>query len=105
MQPRLSNPAIERAAREQIYWHFRECTGPDGKPPPPDTILLMFTIRPDGTVNPALVETRCVDPDLTETYAATVDCVARQFAAHPFRGPAATRRMAARVMITWPSTD
>ena len=41
VQPQLSSPAIERAAREQIYWSLRRCTGPDGKSPPPESMVTL----------------------------------------------------------------
>jgi outer membrane biosynthesis protein TonB len=102
LQPLLSSPAIERAAREQIYWPLaQKCKGPDGKPPPPDSILLKFTIRGDGTVHPASVEASSEDPRLE----ATAECVLREFSALPFRGPPAGRQSDARVIMTWPSVD
>jgi hypothetical protein len=101
LQPLLSSPAIERAAREQIYWSLRKCTGPDGNPPPPESITLKFTIEADGSVDPASVSTEVADPALEPT----AECVLTAFSASPFRGPAATRRASARVIITWPSVD
>jgi hypothetical protein len=102
LQPLLSSPAIERAAREQIYWTLgQKCKGPDGKPPAADSIVLKFTVRADGTVHPASVEASTDDPKLE----ATAECVLREFSALPFRGPAASRQSEARVIITWPSVD
>jgi hypothetical protein len=101
VQPLLSSPAIERAAREQIYWNLRKCTGPDGKAPPPESITLRFTIDSDGSVDPASVSTHAATPELEPT----AECVLSAFSASPFRGPAATRKTSARVIITWPSVD
>ncbi len=102
IQPLLSSPAIERAAREQIYWNLmRKCPGPDGQPPPPDTITLLFTIRGDGTVAPASVGATTSD----KRYEKTAECVVREFSASPFRGPAATRWVSAKIIVTWPSVD
>ena len=101
-QPALSTPAIERAAREQIYWALsKKCVGPDGKPPPADTIALVFTIRPDGSIDPASVAATTDD----KRYEATAECVLREFSALPFRGPTATLHTTARIMVTWPSVD
>jgi hypothetical protein len=100
--PMLSTPAIERAAREQIYWTLsKKCLGPDGKPPPPDTITITFTIQPDGGVDPASVAAKASSP----RYEATAECVLREFSALPFRGPTATFLTTARIMFTWPSVD
>ncbi len=102
IQPLLSSPAIERAAREQIYWNLmRKCRGPDGQAPPPDAITLLFTIRGDGSVAPASVGATASD----KRYEQTAECVVREFSASPFRGPAATRWVSAPIIVTWPSVD
>ena len=102
VQPLLSSPAIERAAREQIYWTLHEqCRGPDGAPPPPDAITLRFTIRHDGSVDPASVSAHANDAQFVDV----AECVLREFSALPFRGPAAGRDNTARVIVTWPSVD
>jgi hypothetical protein len=101
-QPDLSSPAIERTAREQIYWKLNEkCRGADGKSLPPDSITLVFTIRTDGTVDPASVAASADD----EIHEAAAECVLREFSASPFRGPSATLLTSVRVIITWPSAD
>lgn len=102
IQPLLSTPAIERAARAQIYWPLRQkCAGPDGQPPPPDAVTLTFSIRSDGTVDPASVTAEAGD----KRFEPTADCVLREFSALPFRGPGAVLGSSARVIITWPSVD
>lgn len=101
IQPQLSSPAIEREARAQIYWSLRECKGPDGRVPPPESITLAFTLREDGTVDPASVIASADD----EALQSTAECVLRAFSATPFEGPVATRRTPARIRITWPSVD
>ncbi len=101
IQPQLSSPAIEREARAQIYWRLRECKGPDGRPPPPESITLAFTLREDGTVDPASVIASADDEELQSA----AECVLREFSATPFEGPLATRRTPARIRITWPSVD
>ncbi|HHH29865.1 MAG TPA: hypothetical protein ENK57_16175 [Polyangiaceae bacterium] len=101
IQPQLSSPAIEQQARAQIYWSLRECKGPDGRPPPPESITLAFTLREDGTVDPASVLASADDESLQKT----AECVLRAFSATPFEGPLAARRTPARIRITWPSVD
>ena len=102
VQPLLSSPAIERAAREQIYWTLHEkCPGPDGESLPPDAITLRFTIRHDGSVDPASVAANASEDRFSDAAA----CVLREFSALPFRGPAAGRNNTARVIVTWPSAD
>ncbi|MBW2455992.1 MAG: hypothetical protein JRI68_15855 [Deltaproteobacteria bacterium] len=100
--PLLSSPAIERAARELIYWNLmQKCSGPNDEQPPPDVITLVFTIRSDGSVDPTSVSASASDKRYEETAA----CVVREFSASPFRGPPATLRSSARIIVTWPSVD
>jgi hypothetical protein len=101
LAPALSSPAIERAARAQLYWRLRECRLPNGAPPPPDAITLGFTIRQDGTVDPASVSASAGD----DAHAEVAVCVLRTFSASPFLGPPAGLDTSARVLITWPSVD
>lgn len=100
-QPLLANPAIERAARAQIYWQLRACTGPDGKAPPPESVALSFTLRPDGSVDPATVGATTENDELE----AVAECVVRTFSSIPFRGPAAARGTSPSVVVLWPSVD
>jgi hypothetical protein len=102
IQPLLSSPAIERAAREQIYWELmKKCRGPDGEAPTPEVITLVFTIRADGSVDPASAAASAAEA----RYEATAACVLREFSAIPFRGPAAALATEARIIVTWPSVD
>lgn len=102
VHPLISSPAVERAAREQVYWTLHQkCRGDDGEPPPPDAIILVFTILPDGSVDPASVGVSAEDDAHREIAA----CVRREFSAVPFRGPMAGRDSSARVIVTWPSVD
>lgn len=101
LAPALSSPAIERAARAQLYWRLRVCRTASGAPPPPDSITLGFTIRQDGTVDPASVSATASDEALAEVAL----CVLRTFSASPFLGPPAGLDTSARVLITWPSVD
>ncbi len=100
-RPLLSNPAIERAARAQIYWQLRKCTTETGAPPPAESIVLSFTLRPDGTVDPATVGAEALDDSLD----GVAECVVRMFSTVPFRGPAAAHGTSPRVVVVWPSVD
>ncbi len=99
--PLLSNPAIERAARAQIYSPLRICAEASNPPPPPESITLSFTLRPDGSVDPASVGAIANKEALDEVAA----CVVRTFSKIPFRGPAAAHGTSPRVVILWPSVD
>jgi hypothetical protein len=101
VQPLLSNGAIERAARAQIYWPLRECLDADGQLPPAESITLAFSLRPDGSVDPATVSASASEKRLEPV----AECVVRRFSAGAFRGPAAARGTSARVVILWPSVD
>ncbi|MBI4956963.1 MAG: hypothetical protein HY908_33415 [Myxococcales bacterium] len=102
IRPGLSNPAVERMAREQIYWQLvQECRAPDGKVLPPDAVLLEFVIRPDGTVDPSSVAVSAEIP----AYRAAAECMQRKFVALPFRPPAATLGRKTVVQATLPSVD
>jgi hypothetical protein len=101
-QPLLSSPAIERAARAQIYWRLMQaCAGPTGKLPPPESVTLVFTIRADGAVDPTSVAATAANKELEPV----AECVMRTFSAAPFVGPAETRGSSAKIEITWPSVD
>ncbi|MBI4703276.1 MAG: hypothetical protein HY744_19340 [Deltaproteobacteria bacterium] len=101
-QPQLSSAAIERAAREQLYWPIvQKCRGPDGQILPPEVISLSFVIRPDGAVDPSSVKASARHP----RYEKAVDCVLREFAAVPFVAPRAALGSETRVVALVPSVD
>lgn len=102
IQPWISNPAIERTAREQLYWPLvQRCRDPEGAILPPEAITLVFTIRTDGSVDPASVAATAND----ERYEAAAECVVREFSALSFAGPPATIGNTTRVISTLPSVD
>ncbi len=102
LRPQLSNVAIERAAREQIYWRLvQKCRDGKGEILPPDSITLVFTIRTDGSIDPASVGATAAD----KRYRAAAECVVREFSAIPFRGPEAALDQDTRVIATLPSVD
>jgi hypothetical protein len=105
--PHISNPAMERAAREQYYWPIvQKCRGPDGEILLPESIDLRFTIRHDGPVDPASVTAGATDP----RYTRAAECAVREFSALGFTSPQATvgqsiRVNGDRVIATLPSVD
>jgi len=102
VQPTMSNPAIERAAREQIYWPLvQKCRGPKGEILPPDSITLRFTIRTDGTVDPASVDAEADE----EKYQSAAQCVVREFSSIPFQGPPSSLGATTRINAKLPSVD
>jgi hypothetical protein len=102
VQPGLSNVAIERALRAQIYWSLvQKCRGPDGEVLPPDTVTLVFTVLSDGTVDPASVGATANE----RRYDKAAECMVREFSAIPFRGPPASVGGTSRVIATLPSVD
>jgi hypothetical protein len=102
VEPLVSSPALERAARAQVYWALaQKCTTTDGKLPPPESIFLSFTIGSDGSVDPTSISVTSEDPSL----ATVVDCVLREFAATPFTVPAARGGARSTVLVAWPSVD
>jgi hypothetical protein len=102
VQPGLSNVAIEHALRAQVYWRLvQKCRGPEGELLPPDTVTLVFTVRSDGTVDPASVGATANE----RRYDKAAECVVREFSAIPFRGPPASIGGDSRVISTLPSVD
>jgi hypothetical protein len=102
VQPGLSNVAIEHALRAQVYWPLvQKCRGPEGEFLPPDTVTLVFTVRSDGTVDPASVGATAN----ARRYDKAAECVVREFSAIPFRGPPASLGGDSRVISTLPSVD
>ncbi|HHH11935.1 MAG TPA: hypothetical protein ENK23_07680 [Sorangium sp.] len=100
--PLLSSPALEQTARAQLYWALHKaCPGPDGKPLPADVITLRFTIRADGSVEPASVSASSADNHFQQT----AECVLKTFSSLPFHGPVAGRGSTATLVVTWPSVD
>jgi hypothetical protein len=102
VQPGLSSVAIERALRAQVYWPLvQKCRGPEGEILPPDTVTLVFSVRSDGTVDPASVGATANE----RRYDGAAECVVREFSAIPFRGPPASFGGTSRVIATLPSVD
>jgi hypothetical protein len=98
----MSTPAIEKAARAQLYWILvQRCRGPDGNILPPDTITLSFNIDADGTILPASILATAAEPQYEEAAA----CMRKELSSAPFRAPPGARGQPTRVDATVPSVD
>ncbi|WP_437730450.1 hypothetical protein [Sorangium sp. So ce1335] len=102
VQVDMSSPAIEKAARAQLYWDLvQRCRGPDGKILPPDVIRVEFNVDADGYIVAPTIIGSASDPRYDE--AAT--CMRRELSAATFRAPAGARGLPTRVDATVPSVD
>ncbi|MDC0742103.1 hypothetical protein [Polyangium mundeleinium] len=98
----IPSPAVERAARAQLYYPLvTRCRGVDGKILPPDTIVLRFKIDVDGY----LVSSSISASGTEARYEAAANCMQRELSAAAFRAPAAARGVATWVNATVPSVD
>jgi hypothetical protein len=102
VQGNMSTPAIEKAARAQLYWDLvQRCRGPDGKLLPPDVIRVDFNVDPEGYIVVPTVVATASDPRYDEAAA----CMRRELSAATFRVPAGARGLPTRVEATVPSVD
>ena len=102
MQPAMANPAIERAARAQLYWNLvQRCRDKNGKILPPDAILMRFNIDADGYITPSSIVARATAAE----HADAAHCMQRELSTATFRAPAATWGHIGAVHATLPSVD
>ncbi len=102
VQAAMANPAIERAARAQLYWNLvQRCRDKDGKLLPPDAIAIRFTIDVDGYISPSSIVARAASPE----HADAAHCMRRELSTATFRAPAATWGHVGAVRVTLPSVD
>lgn len=102
MQVDMSSPAIEKAARAQLYWDLvQRCRGPDGKILPPDVIRVEFNVDADGYIVAPTIIGSASDP----LYDDAATCMRRELSAATFRAPAGARGLPTRVDATVPSVD
>ncbi|XXY13640.1 hypothetical protein WME88_35860 [Sorangium sp. So ce216] len=102
VQADMSTPAIEKAARAQLYWDLvQRCRGPDGKLLPPDVIRVEFNVDAEGYIVAPTIIGSASDPRYDE--AAT--CMRRELSGAAFRAPAGARGLPTRVDATVPSVD
>ena len=98
----IPSPAVERAARAQLYHPLvTRCRDEGGKILPPDTIVLRFKIDVDGYIVSSSISTSATEP----RYEAAANCMQRELSAAAFRAPAAARGVATWVNATVPSVD
>lgn len=98
----LPDPAIERAARAQLYFPLTtRCKDRDGKILPPDAIHLHFRIDPEGYVVPSSISAVAADP----RYEDAANCMRRELGTATFRAPASARGTGTTVNATLPSVD
>ncbi|WP_437332090.1 hypothetical protein [Sorangium sp. So ce394] len=102
VQADMSSPAIEKAARAQLYWDLvQRCRGPDGKILPPDAVRVEFNVDAEGYIVVPTIIGSASDPRYDE--AAT--CMRRELSGATFRAPAGARGLPTRVDATVPSVD
>lgn len=102
VQSEMSTPAIEKAARAQLYWPLvQRCRAPDGRMLPPEVITLSFTIDPEGYLVPTSIVATSADPRYEEAAA----CMRKELSGATFRAPPAARGLTTRVDALVPSID
>jgi hypothetical protein len=102
VEPQLSSPAIERAARAQLYWPLvQRCRDREGKILPPDMVKLQFTIDAEG----AIVSSSVVATPVETRFEDAAQCMRRELSAATFRAPAASRGVPSLITATVPSVD
>jgi hypothetical protein len=102
IEPGMSTPAIERAARAQLYWPMvQRCRDAGGAILPPEVVHLTFHLDRDGYVIPASILAVAKDA----AFADAARCMARELAAAAFRAPPGARGLPEDVSMDVPSVD
>ena len=102
VEPGMSTPSIERAARAQIYWPLvQHCRDPEGAILPPEVVHLAFQIDRDGYIVPSTVVAVPKEPRFGDA----ARCMARELSMATFRAPAAARGLLQNVSTDVPSVD
>jgi hypothetical protein len=102
VQPAMASPAIERAARAQLYWNLvQRCRDPEGHILPPEVIRLQFHIDVDGYI----VASTIVATPRAARFADAAHCMQRELSTAAFQAPASTRGRDCAVDATVPSVD
>ena len=101
IEPGMSTPAIERAARAQLYWPLvQRCRDRDGNILPAEVVHLTFHLDRDGYVIPATILAVGKEP-----FADAARCMARELGMATFRSPAGARGTPVTVAMDVPSVD
>ena len=102
LQASMATPAIERAARAQLYWNLvQRCRDQAGNILPPDAIAMRFIIDADGYITPASIVAMAGETKYTDA----AHCMRRELSTATFRAPAATWGHPGEVRATLPSVD
>ena len=102
LQAEAASPAIERAARAQLYWNLvQRCRDKEGKILPADAITIQFNLDTEGFIVPSSI----LATPSAEAYAEAAHCVRRELSTATFRAPAATWGRSDQVKATLPSVD
>lgn len=102
VQPTMASPAIERAARAQLYWNLvQRCRDPEGHILPPEVIRLQFRIDVDGYI----IASTIVATPRAPRFADAAHCMQRELSTAAFQAPAATRGRDCSVDAAVPSVD
>jgi hypothetical protein len=102
IEPGMSSPSVERAARAQIYWPLvQRCRDHEGAILPPEVVHLAFQLDRDGYVVPATIRAAPRDA----RFADAARCMARELSMATFRAPAAARGLPQDVSMDVPSVD
>lgn len=102
VQAVMSTPSIERAAREQLYWPLvQRCRDKEGRILPPDSVLILFRVDPDGYIIGSSISATPSSPELEDA----AHCMRRELSAATFRAPPGARGMMTSVTMTAPSVD
>jgi hypothetical protein len=100
--PDVSGPALERAARAQIYWPLvQRCKGKGGALLPPEAVHVSFQLDADGY----LVASTILATPRQERFAEAARCMARELGAATFRAPASARGLPHTFQADVPSVD
>ncbi len=101
-EPGAAGPAIERAARAQLYWPLvQRCREDAGAALPPETVHLRFLLDREGYVVPASILAVPAEP----RFADAARCMARELSMVGFRGPSSVRGVEQSVTMDVPSVD
>lgn len=102
VQAAMATPSIERAAREQLYWPLvQRCRDKEGKILPPDSILVLFRVDPDGYIISSSISATPSAPELEDA----AHCMRRELSAATFRAAPGARGTMTTVTMTAPSVD
>ncbi len=101
-QAEMSSPAIERAARAQLYWRLvQRCRDREGKILPPESVHLLFKVDADGYISGSTIIAEAKQERFTEA----ARCMARELSTATFRAPASARGQPHNVNADVPSVD